>query len=62
MEIQRLKNTIAGMKVLLDGLNSRLEMAAEKFRETGQSEEQREKNILKKVKQNLQDNSCPTCT
>lgn len=62
MEIQRLKNTIAGMKVLLDGLNSRLEIAAEKFRETGQSEEQREKNILKKVKQNLQDNSCPTCT
>lgn len=56
MEIERLKNTIAEMKVLPSELNSRLEIAA-KFRKISQTEEQREKNILRKIKQNLWDNN-----
>lgn len=45
------------MEILLEELNSRLKMAAEKFREISQSEDQREKNMLKEIKQNLQDNN-----
>lgn len=45
------------MNILFEGLNSRLKMAAERFREISQSDDQREKNILKEIKQNLRDNN-----